>query len=179
VGLPLPSVVLLDRDGTINVKAPEGQYVCAPNRVFLIPGAARAVRRINALGLPTYVVTNQRGVARGVCTEAQVAQTNRRISELLEVEDAFVDGYYVCSHEKDMCDCRKPLLGLAHRLAEDVPELDLGNACVIGDAETDVLFGMGLGAYTVRLGASSAVTRADVTCSSLLDAVDFLVDAWT
>ena len=33
--------VLLDRDGTLNVKAPEGEYVTGPDQLQLLPGAGR------------------------------------------------------------------------------------------------------------------------------------------
>jgi histidinol phosphatase-like enzyme len=41
------AVALLDRDGTINVKAPEGEYVSAPEQLELLPGAPAAVRALN------------------------------------------------------------------------------------------------------------------------------------
>ncbi len=53
----------LDRDGTINVKAPDGEYITAPEQVRLLPGAAAAIRRLNDAGVLVMVVTNQRGIA--------------------------------------------------------------------------------------------------------------------
>ena len=58
-----PSLVLLDRDGTINEPAAADRYVAAPESARLLPGAAAAIRRLNAAGVPVVVVTNQRGVA--------------------------------------------------------------------------------------------------------------------
>ena len=43
-----PGVAFLDRDGTINEKAPEGDYIKRPAEVALLPGAAEAVRRLDA-----------------------------------------------------------------------------------------------------------------------------------
>ena len=58
-----PSLVLLDRDGTINEPAATDRYVADPESARLLPGAAAAIRRLNAAGVPVVVVTNQRGVA--------------------------------------------------------------------------------------------------------------------
>lgn len=35
--------VFLDRDGTVNVKAAEGEYIRSPAELVLLPGAARAL----------------------------------------------------------------------------------------------------------------------------------------
>ena len=54
--------IFLDRDGTINE---EVDHLCDPDKLVLIPGAAAAVARLNALGIPVVVVTNQSGIGRG------------------------------------------------------------------------------------------------------------------
>ena len=56
----------LDRDGTLNVKAPEGEYITSPADLRLLPGAAESVRRLNEAAMFVVVVTNQRGIARGL-----------------------------------------------------------------------------------------------------------------
>ena len=61
------SAVFLDRDGTINVKAPEGAYIERPEDLILLDGAGTAIHRLTQLGVPVIVVTNQRGIARGGC----------------------------------------------------------------------------------------------------------------
>ena len=60
------SAVFLDRDGVINE---EVQYLCHPDQLQLIPGAAAAIRRLNLAHIPVVVVTNQAGVARGYFTK--------------------------------------------------------------------------------------------------------------
>ena len=60
-------LVLLDRDGTLNVRV-EGGYVTRPDELVLLPGAARAVADLSGTGAPVVLVTNQRGIARGLMT---------------------------------------------------------------------------------------------------------------
>jgi D-glycero-D-manno-heptose 1,7-bisphosphate phosphatase len=81
----------LDRDGTINVSAPKGEYLRRPEDVALLPGAGTAVRRLNDAGVPVFVVTNQRGVALGRMTLADVDAVNERLSELLAAVGARID----------------------------------------------------------------------------------------
>ncbi|MDT4894518.1 MAG: D-glycero-D-manno-heptose 1,7-bisphosphate phosphatase, partial [Pseudonocardiales bacterium] len=107
--------VFLDRDGTINVKAAEGEYVTDPNAVELLPGAAAAIRRLNESGRMVVVVSNQRGVARGVFSRVQLDAVTGRLVRLLAAEGAHVDAFYYCTHGQGECDCRKPLPGLLLR----------------------------------------------------------------
>ena len=68
--------VFLDRDGTL-VEDPG--YLASPDGLRLLPGAARAVARLNAAGWATVVVTNQSGIARGLLTEAEYRATAARL----------------------------------------------------------------------------------------------------
>src|SRR5664280_3711374 len=76
-------VAFLDRDGTINVKKPEGQYVLAPQEVNLVPGAGRAVRELNDAGWRVIVVTNQRTLARELMSCGDRARVYARLYALL------------------------------------------------------------------------------------------------
>lgn len=104
--------VFVDRDGTI---IDETGYLSDPDGARLLPNAAGALRRLNEMGVPVMVVSNQSGIARGMYTAEDVEKVNRRIEDLLKVEGAFVDAIYYCPHHPDHdieCDCRKPQPGL-------------------------------------------------------------------
>jgi D-glycero-D-manno-heptose 1,7-bisphosphate phosphatase len=144
------SAAFLDRDGTINVKAPEGEYVESPSEVTLLPGAAAAIRALNEAGIPVIVVTNQRGIALGRMTEDDLAAVHRRLDELLAAEGARVDAYYHCPHDKGVCDCRKPGTAMLEQAARE-HGIDLARSVLIGDSESDVEAGRRAGAQTVLL----------------------------
>src|SRR5205823_229220 len=57
--------VFLDRDGTIVDDPPPG-FLHEPGKVRLLPGAAAAIRRLNAAGWLVVVATNQSGIGRGL-----------------------------------------------------------------------------------------------------------------
>jgi D-glycero-D-manno-heptose 1,7-bisphosphate phosphatase len=153
----LPSAVLLDRDGTINVKAPEGEYVTDPDGLLLLAGAAGAIRALNEAGVPVAVVTNQRGIARGVMTEADLDAVHARLRELLAAEGASIDAIFHCPHEKGTCACRKPGTEMLDRARRHFGLASLADAVMIGDADSDIHAGHAIGACTILLRDPAAM----------------------
>jgi D-glycero-D-manno-heptose 1,7-bisphosphate phosphatase len=168
--------VFLDRDGTINRGAAEGDYIRSPEEVELLPGAAEAIRLLNQLPAKVVVVTNQRGIALGLMGEDDLAAVNARLEQLLAAEGARLDAILHCPHEKDECDCRKPGPGMFERAAREVPGVSLEGAAMIGDSPLDVEAGNRLGLTTIRLGPSaSGDPEPDFEAPDLLAAVGELI----
>jgi D-glycero-D-manno-heptose 1,7-bisphosphate phosphatase len=166
--------VFLDRDGTVNVKASEGEYITAPGRLVLLPGAADAVRRLNDAGLRVVLVSNQRGVGRRLMTPAELDAVQDRLQAMLAGAGARLDAAYHCPHLGG-CRCRKPLPGLLLRAAAEMPGLRLDSAVTVGDAESDVAAGRAAGTATVRLGPPGTPTTADKLSADLPEAVDWIL----
>lgn len=140
------SVVLLDRDGTVNV---ERHYLSEPEDVELLPGAAGGIRRLKGLGFKVVMVTNQSAIGRGYFGWETLEGVHRRLHELLESEGAVVDGILVCPHASDDgCECRKPRPGLACEAARRF-DVDLKSGFVIGDKPCDIGLGKAIGATTI------------------------------
>ena len=140
----------LDRDGTINEKAPggSGSYVTSWAGFRFLPGAIEAMERLRAAGWRIVVVTNQRGIALGTMSREQVDEIHRRMALL-----APVDAVYVCPHDEGECDCRKPDVGLFRAAQRDDPGIDFAHSVVFGDSESDIEAGRRLGCRTVRVGS--------------------------
>jgi D-glycero-D-manno-heptose 1,7-bisphosphate phosphatase len=167
-----PDAVLLDRDGTINVKAREGEYVACPDDMRLLPGAAEAIRMLNAAGVPVAVVTNQRGIALGRMTEEDLLRVHGRMRELLRDAGARLDGIFHCPHEIGTCACRKPGTLLLERARRHLGLRTLEGSVMIGDSPSDVLAGRAAGARTVLLSdCGASALDADECAGSLLIAV--------
>lgn len=165
----------LDRDGTINEPAAEGDYIRAPAELRLLPGAADAIRALNELPAKVVVVTNQRGVDLGLMSEEDVAAVNRRLAELLAAAGAHLDGLYHCPHGKDECDCRKPATGMFERAARELDGVAIEGAAMVGDSALDIEAGRRLGITTVRLGPTAeGEPRPDHEAADLLAAVAWL-----
>jgi D-glycero-D-manno-heptose 1,7-bisphosphate phosphatase len=142
----------LDRDGTINEKPQAGEYVTAPDQLRLLPGACAAIRRLNQAGWRTVVVTNQRGIARGMMSEDDLRLVHERLLERLADCGATIDRIYHCPHEIGSCDCRKPKTGLLERARSEDPEISFDRAILIGDSLADIDAGRAAGIRTVGLG---------------------------
>lgn len=170
------ATAFLDRDGTINVGAAEGEYIVDADEVRLLPGAAEAIRALNELPAKIVVVTNQRGIALGRMTEASYEAVNAELSAQLAAAGAHLDAIYHCPHEKGECDCRKPAPGMFERAAAEAPGVRIEGGAMIGDSALDVEAGRRLGLATVRLGSSAAGDPApDHAAADLLAAVRWLL----
>jgi histidinol-phosphate phosphatase family protein len=144
-------LVFLDRDGTVNV---EREYLSNVDGMELLPGVPEAIRRLNSLGWPVVVVTNQAVVGRGGCSAETLRRINERLVELLEAEGAAVDGIYWCPHApEEACACRKPKAGLLETAAR-VFGADLTRSFLVGDKWSNIQEGLNVGAVTflVRTG---------------------------
>jgi D-glycero-D-manno-heptose 1,7-bisphosphate phosphatase len=162
--------VFLDRDGTINVRPPAHTYVTAPEHFVWLPGAREAIARLADDGYLIAVVSNQRGIARGLVSPSMLTELEGRIQRDLASHGCAVAAFRYCPHDLDAdCGCRKPRPGLILMLASELG-LDLSRSWVIGDTETDVLAGKAAGCRTVLVGAPPADVSPDLVASSLAEA---------
>ena len=167
-----PDLVLLDRDGTLNGPPAASRYVALADDARLLPGAGEAVRLLNAARVPVAVVTNQRGVATGQLTGEQLEAVHDALNAQLDSCGAHIAHWYVCPHDIDSCDCRKPLPGLLLQALADHPGTAPDRCLVIGDSESDMLAGAALRMPGVLLAADPATeTVAEAIHPSLLHAV--------
>lgn len=167
----------LDRDGTINTSPREGQYIERPEQLTLEPFAGKAIALLNRTGIHTVVVTNQRGIARGLMTEADLAAVHEQLVELLAAEGARVDGILHCPHQVGECRCRKPGPGMFERAEREIEGVRISGSAMVGDSDLDVLAGSYLGISTVRVGptASEASPVPTFSAPTLWDAVQEMV----
>ena len=132
--------VFLDRDGLLNRKALPHDYIKCWAEFTFLPDVPEAIRRLNDAGYLVLIVTNQRGVARGLMTMEAVEDIHWRMREALARYGARVDGIYVCPHGEKGCDCRKPGIGLFLQAEREYP-IDKASSWMIGDSESDVMAG--------------------------------------
>ncbi|HEX6257645.1 MAG TPA: HAD-IIIA family hydrolase [Euzebyales bacterium] len=177
-GVPRPgaAAVLFDRDGTL---VTDVAYNGDPDKVALRDGARDAVAMIREAGVPTAVVSNQSGVARGLVTPAQVDAVNTRVEELLGPLGPWV----VCPHgPDDGCGCRKPLPGMIVEAARRLG-VDVRRCVVIGDIGSDIAAAHAAGASAVLV--PTAVTRDDevaaapVVATDLRHAAELALGGWS
>lgn len=169
--------VFLDRDGTINVKAADGEYIRSPEELVLLPGAARAVAALNAAGLRTVLVTNQRWLSEPAAAAERFDAIQDRLEQLLADQGARLDAVYHCPHAAASCDCRKPGAGMLVRAARE-HGFALAESVMIGDSETDMQAGRAAGTATVLLRAGDGEAAvADAVADDLAAAVRLILRA--
>jgi D-glycero-D-manno-heptose 1,7-bisphosphate phosphatase len=176
--------VFLDRDGVLNRKPPEGEYVTNWSQFQLLPGVPEAIARMNRAGIRVVVVSNQRGIALGLYTSEDVNAIHAELQRSLATSGAHIDAFYFCPHDKDACDCRKPDPGLYQQALADSPDITPESSVMIGDSWSDIEFGHRLGMRTIFIegdpsrqkpGAERARALADQSFASLSDAIDALL----
>ncbi len=139
----------------------------------ILPGAIDGLVQLARCGHRLVVVSNQRGITRGLVSEQVLRGTEEALQEALRPHGAEIAGFYYCPHEKDAgCDCRKPRPGLLLRAADELG-LDLVASWMVGDKATDVEAGIAAGCRTAYLGEERGVS-ATLTATSLAEAVDLI-----
>jgi len=166
--------VFLDRDGTLIV---DRVYLCNPEGVELLPGAEKALERLQAKGFLLLVVSNQSAVARGICTTGQVDAVNARMAELFGRAGVRFASIRYCPHMPDAgCACRKPAPGMLLDAAAE-HDIDLDRSAIVGDKETDVAAGVAAGCGLNILLGHAQETVADIVAPDLSAAVRSVISA--
>lgn len=144
--------LLLDRDGTINRLRPGGyvrrweEFEFLPRVLETLSGWAGRARRI-------FVVTNQRGVGKGVMTEDDLRAIHRRMCEEIVRRGGRIDGVYYCTSLTEEDGRRKPGTGMFLDILRDYPEVRPGGCLMIGDSDSDMRFAENCGIKGVRVEA--------------------------
>lgn len=166
-------VVFIDRDGVINRKAAPQCYIRQWSEFVFLPRAAEAVSLLNQNGYRVLIVSNQRGLATGMLTWAELDSLHKRMRAALAAAGAHIDGIYICPHDIDQCDCRKPLPGLLYQAERDFA-IDKSRSWMVGDTDSDMAAGRAYGVRTILLNKSGG--PADHRCDTFFQAALYIID---
>jgi D-glycero-D-manno-heptose 1,7-bisphosphate phosphatase len=161
--------IFLDRDGIINRKLPEDHYVRTPSEFEILPDVAPALAIMRDLGFTLVVVTNQRGIARGMMTEDDLIKVHQFMNSLLARSGVELQSIYYCPHDRDdHCYCRKPAPGMILEAAKDL-DIDLSSSYMVGDSASDIEAGKNAGVKSVRISSDPDDIGTEFVFPSLLD----------
>lgn len=158
------AALFLDRDGVIVV---DTDYLGRSEDLRLIPGAAAAIGRVNALGLPVVVVTNQSGIGRGYYDWNGFHAVQTALTAVLAAEGARLDAVLACAYHHDARGAmavadhpwRKPRPGMILEAARRM-RLDLSRSWIVGDRAHDLAAGLAAElAGGTLVGAAAAPER--------------------
>lgn len=182
--------VFIDRDGTINKC--EG-FIKDKDQLKLLPGAAEAIKKLNASRYLCVLITNQPVIARGELSLEGLDELQKHLETCLGEGGAYLDGYYFCPHHSDSgfegevselkfkCVCRKPEAGLLIKAADEL-NISLEDSYMIGDSTADILCGKRAGTRTIGVRTGRALSdgkyaaEPDAMCEDLNAAVDMILD---
>ncbi len=140
--------IFLDRDGTV---IEERHYLADPEGVVLLPGVGEALADCVKVGCSLHLVSNQSGIGRGLFSVEDCRRCQDRLAELLRAHRVrFADMLYCPHAPEEDCKCRKPRLGLWHKI-KGARKLKPQACAMVGDKCADVAFGLAAGFGAVVL----------------------------
>ena len=180
-------ILLIDRDGTINKKAPPGEYITTWGDFKYIPDTHSAMVELSKVGFEFIVITNQAGIARGLVSEEALADIHNRMIDSLAEQGVTVRGVYVSPHHwNDNSFDRKPAPGMFFQASRE-HLIRLDHCLYVGDDERDCIAAANAGCGMVFLSNNStkqAISEMPVPfmrsekLSSLTDKIIEQYEAW-
>ena len=147
-------IILIDRDGVINVKAPRGEYIEHWGAFEWIDDTIQSMKQLSGDGFSFIVVTNQAGVSRGMVSEQELTKIHHLMIKELKRQNITVLGVYACVHHwDDNCGCRKPKAGLFTKISKDYL-LRMDKTLYIGDDVRDCEAAYNAGCGSVLIASS-------------------------
>ncbi len=141
--------LFLDRDGVINRLRP-GDYVKTWDEWEWMPGVLQEFPKWAAKFERIVLVTNQRGVGRGVMTMDALYGIHERMLSEIAAAGGRMDRILVCTAVSDEDPRRKPNTGMFKEAVEAFPEISAERSIMLGDSDSDERFALNCGMQFVR-----------------------------
>ena len=142
--------LFLDRDGVLN-RHLEGDYVKSWKEWEWMPGILEALAKWSRKFRNIVLVTNQRGVGRGVMSDADLGLIHARMLEAIDAAGGRLDLVLVCTAEDDADPRRKPNTGMFREACALLPDIDPARSIMVGDSPKDALFAARCGMSFVQV----------------------------
>jgi len=127
------SLVILDRDGTLNKRIPNS-YLLKIDDIER-PNDFHELAKLCNSGIKIGVVSNQACVSKKLISHSSVITITKLVLKpILEIEG---DSIFICTHQDfENCTCRKPKPGLILKCLEYF-DVNASDAIFVGDTEQD------------------------------------------
>jgi histidinol-phosphate phosphatase family protein len=142
--------LFLDRDGVINVEKFE-DYIYTYDEFVFYDGVLEALKTATGKFGRIVVATNQRGVGRGLMSEAALIDIHQKMQNEVAIAGGQIQKIYYCISLDNESACRKPNPGMAISAKQDFPDIDFSRSVMIGNNISDMEFGRNAGMHTVFL----------------------------
>jgi D-glycero-D-manno-heptose 1,7-bisphosphate phosphatase len=142
--------LFLDRDGVINTDV-VNDYVKSWEEFRFCEGTLQALQILNPLFDRIVIISNQRGVGKGIMTHSTLDLITENMLLTIEENGGRIDKAYYCISLDNQNPNRKPNKGMALQAKADFPEIDFSKSVMVGNMPGDMWFGRNIGAYTVYI----------------------------
>lgn len=137
--------LFIDRDGVMNDEKHE-DYIHTWEEFKFYKGVKEAFEIFNKKLGVIVIITNQRGVAKGLTKIEDLQHIHKNMKEEIEAAGGRIDNIYVCTEMES--ENRKPNTGMGLQAIKDFPAIDLSKSLMIGNTLSDMKFGRNLGVAT-------------------------------
>ena len=148
--------LFIDRDGVVNDEKHE-DYIHTWDEFKFYDGVKEAFKIFNEKMGHIIMVTNQRGIAKGVTRLEDLEIIHKNMLSEIKASNGRIDRIYYCPDMES--DNRKPNPGMGLQAIKDFDDIDLTKSIMIGNTLSDMKFGRNLG---VAINIFLPTTRKDV-----------------
>lgn len=145
--------LFLDRDGVIN-REKKDSYIFNSTEFHFYEGAEEALAKLSHLFDYLIIVTNQRGVGRGLMTVGQLDEIHDYLKKAIEHLGGKIDAIYFAPQIETDHPQRKPNIGMALEAKKDFPDIDFSESIMAGNNLTDMKFGKNIGMKTIFIAST-------------------------
>jgi len=142
--------LFLDRDGVINHEKHK-DYVHTWDEFAFYEGVPEAIAVFAKTFQRIIVVTNQKGIGKGVTKLEDLQQIHKNMIAAIEDKGGRIDAVYFCPDMDEESPNRKPNSGMGLQAVKDFPDINLNKAIMVGNTLSDMQFGRNLGVQTIFL----------------------------
>jgi len=152
--------LFLDRDGVLNHEKHEDYILCWDEFRFY-DGVKAALKQLNDVFGVIVLVTNQRGIGKGLMTLDDLTDIHSKMMEEIKAAGGRIDKLYFCADLDNDSPCRKPNPGMAELAKKDFPQIDMNRSIMVGNRLSDMRFGRNAGMHTVFVATTNPEVTAD------------------
>lgn len=167
--------VFFDRDGVINERI-YGGYVRNWSEFHFLEDVGKVLQEVKRLGYKAIIITNQRGVGKGLMTEGDLHAIHDQLQEFVQENfETTFDDILFCADLEDNSPRRKPSPAMLQEAAEKW-NIDLSNSWMVGDSSSDIEAGKRAGTHTAYLVTkhTKEIPPAEKVLHSITELLAFL-----
>ena len=171
-------ILLLDRDGVINVKAPRGKYITSWDNFTFIEDTIEALEKLSLYEFKFIIISNQAGIATGEINIKNLEKIHNNMKAFLKKKGInIIDIFVSKDHWKSQSFRRKPNPGMFFEVSKKYL-LRLDETFYIGDDPRDCEAAKNASCKSILIGDSIDIKKCtpDYYSPMLTDLTPFILE---